>query len=148
MSIRFPVKKGAAYFAGLDLPFFVGAADVAAAARDEGFSDVIVTERARAQFAFDPRKVPGYTDDWNAVFFGIYKGTRPTITVPARPSWFFEVAQQIPVPGKSVVARVVPMAAGEVVPDPPSFGGGKLALIAGGVAIWIWSTLEPVRGSG
>jgi hypothetical protein len=108
MGIFYKVTKGAAYFAGLDLPFFVGAQDIAEAAREQGFQQVQVTPRENARFAFEVRKVPGYSDDWNAAFFGIYEGKASLIEVPQVPTWLFEVRPQIPPPGQTVVAQIVP----------------------------------------
>lgn len=140
----YPVQRGAGYFAGLDLPILVSASDIESAARERGFSQVIVTPRARARFAFEVRKVPGYRDDWNTAFFGLYDGSETAIEVPASPAWLFEVKPQIPPPGQSVVAQIVaPVRVG--VPAKPK--GSRIVLyVAGGVAVAIFlATLQPVR---
>ena len=143
----YPVRKGAAYFAGLDLPFLVGAGDVAIGARERGFSQVVVTPRDKARFAFDVRKVPGYSDDWNTAFFGIYEGNAPIVEVPAPPAWLFEVRPQIPPPGQSVVAQVVrPVRPNAIVVRPPS--GTRVVLWVTGLGLVVVAAaalLEPVR---
>lgn len=146
----YPVKPGVAYFAGITLPFFVSSAAVVEAARERGFTQVIVTPRNRARFAFDVRKVPGYSEDWDHAFFGIYEGRTPTISVPENPAWLFEVKQQIPPPGKNVVAQVVAPARPGVPARKPAGTGAQLAMVlTGGIAVWIfWATLQPVERHG
>jgi hypothetical protein len=141
----YPVQRGAGYFAGLDLPFFLNADDIAKEARARGFSQVIVTPRARARFAFEVRKVPGYRDDWNTAFFGMYDGRETAIEVPAAPAWLFEVRPQIPPPGKAVVAQVVAPVRGGLVPRKPD--GSRIVLwVAGCVAVAVFlATLQPVK---
>lgn len=146
MSVVYSVTKGAAYFAGLSLPFFVSAATVADEARRRGFTHVQVTPRSSARFAFEVRKVPGYSDDWDTAFFGIYEGNAPTVEVPANPPWLFEVKPQIPPPGQTVVAAVVqPVRPGAPVRKPE---GSRVVLwLAGGAAVVVaarWA-LKPAR---
>jgi hypothetical protein len=146
VSLVYPVKRGAAYFAGLELPFFVSTSQVVAGARERGFSQVIVSDRDKARFAFDVKKVPGYREPWDAAFFGIYEGRSPTIEVPARPVWLFEVQSQIPPPGKTVVAEpVAPLLPGQSPPATKPNGGRLVLFLAGGVAVYIFfATLRPV----
>jgi hypothetical protein len=146
----YPVRRGAGYFAGMDLPFFVNVEQVKERARALGFREVLVTPRTEARFAFEVHKVPGYRDNWDTAFFGIYDGNATTLDLPGAPSWLFEVRQQLPPVGKQVVAEVVvPRPKGSPAPARPSPGGVLALTLAGGVAVWIFfATIRPVRRRG
>ena len=84
--MRVPVAHGTRYAIGIDLPFFLSQSTVASWARDHGFTNVSVRDRGGA-LAYDPRRAPSYSDEWDTLVEATYMGNATSLEAPGAPAW-------------------------------------------------------------
>lgn len=89
MARNLPLVRGAKYYAGANLPFYVSRAMVTDYLEGKGFQSVRWHDRDEPLPAFlDAKRDPQYSDDWDSWAEAEYMGTTAgVLDPPASPAW-------------------------------------------------------------